>query len=129
MNDFTFNPQQDKQKGQRIFHSLKEQLFDFDICENRQMTEDYCELVLNNSEQVRWQNCLSEQLGAPVKSAGEKTTDDFLELTQDFGEIVDHQTLFMRHFDDLSIMAMLWPWQDEQHTTVIITSFQDRKRS
>ncbi len=115
--------------AQTAFEVVKNQLFEFEICENRQITQDYCELVLSNTEKDSWYSCLSEQLGVPVKSAGEQTTDEFLALTHDFGEIVDHQTLFMKTFDDISIIAMLWPWQDHQHTTVILTIFNDHRKS
>jgi hypothetical protein len=91
-----------------------------ELQEIRRLTEEYCELVIFNEHMDQCVRILTDSLGPPFKSAGEKTTDDMLSLTEDYGEIVDHQTLFVKQLEDAKIIAMLWPWQDETRTTLIM---------
>ena len=65
-----------------------------------------------------WLTCIGELLGSPIKTEAQPVTDDIVQLTEDFGEIFDHQTLFYREIDTHRIMAMFWPWKDQPSTNV-----------
>lgn len=106
--------------SEMIFKDMTRKLKQLNIHETRQISDDYCELVLFNKDMEKWNEIISENLGPPIKPAGVLTTDDILALTHDLGEIVDHQTLFKKDFDDSSVLAMFWPWQDNEHTTLIM---------
>lgn len=102
------------------FEGIIEEIKTLDLQEIRRLTEEYCEMVFLNEEMDKCIRILTDRLGPPFKSAGEKTTDDMLSLTEDYGEIVDHQTLFVKESAGAKIIAMLWPWQDETRTTLIM---------
>ncbi len=81
---------------------------------------EYAQLVFNSRNMEAWLECIGVILGAPVKTAEQNVTDDIVQLTKDFGEIFDHQTLFYREIDGQRIMAMFWPWKDQEATTLKI---------
>ena len=90
------------------------------VKEIRIETRDYCEIVLANEEVAACQKILEDTLGPALKRAGEPVTADILELTADFGEIVDHQVLYMKAGGSRTILAMLWSWRDDVHTTLVM---------
>ena len=88
------------------------------IEERRHQEESYCEIVFYNREIDAWHSVLSEALGPPVKPAGNKPAEDMARLTQAYGGIRTGQTLFVREFEGVTVMAMFWPWEDGKHTTL-----------
>jgi len=90
------------------------------VKEIRKATRDYCEIVLANAEVAACRKILEAALGPAFKEAGAPVTSDVLELTADFGEIVDHQVLFMKKSGNSTILAMLWAWRDDVHTTLVM---------
>ncbi|MBW1859412.1 MAG: hypothetical protein JRI70_04880 [Deltaproteobacteria bacterium] len=97
------------------------------VQERRHQDETYGELVFYNEEVDEWHRIFSELLGPAVKPAEMKPTKDMLQLTEDYGGIQTGQTLFMREFDDLTVIAMFWPWQDDTHTTLKIALLKKQK--
>jgi len=97
------------------------------VQERRHQDETYGELVFYNEEIDEWERILSEVLGPPVKPAGTRPTKDLLQLTENYGGIQTGQTLFMREFDDFTVIAMFWPWQDGTHTTLKIALLKKQK--
>ncbi|MBN3039030.1 MAG: hypothetical protein JW869_06415 [Candidatus Omnitrophica bacterium] len=89
-----------------------------DISEQRSVSEDYCELVFFNKELEEWNNILTEILGPAKKPPGMDPTQEDDALTEEYGGIFTNQTLFKKDFDDCTIIAMIWPWQDGTHTTL-----------
>ena len=81
---------------------------------------EYAQLVFNNTHMDEWLTCVGELLGLPIKTELQPVTDDIVQLTEDFGEIFDHQTLFYRETDTHRIMAMFWPWKNQSSTTLKI---------
>jgi hypothetical protein len=57
-------------------------------------------------------------MGPPIKVKGQPVTDKLVQLTEDFGEIFDHQTLFYQEQDDQRALAMIWPWNDRDLITL-----------
>ena len=54
---------------------------------------EYAQLVFDNANMDDWLTCIGELLGLPIKTETQPVTDDIVQLTEDFGEIFDHQTL------------------------------------
>jgi hypothetical protein len=88
------------------------------VCEKRCITDEYGELVLYNREIDEWNKILADIFGPAIKPAGVKPTKDDLHLTKDYGGIWVDQTLFQKDFDDVTVIAMFWPWKDNIHTTL-----------
>jgi hypothetical protein len=89
-----------------------------EVEERRHESETYSELVFYNKEIDEWQRILSEALGPPAKPPGEKTTKGLERLTQEYGGILTDQTLFVKEFDDVTVIAMFWPWGNGKYTTL-----------
>ena len=89
-----------------------------DVSEQRSMSDEYCELVFFNKEIEEWNNVFTEILGPAKKPAGAEPTQEDDVLTEEYGGIFTNQTLFKKDFDDFTIVAMFWPWQDGTHTTL-----------
>ena len=90
------------------------------VYEQRDITDEYDELVFYNREIDEWNKIFIVILGQPTKPAGVKPTKDDLRLVEDYGGIDDNQTLFKKEFDDVTVIAMFWPWGDDVHTTLKI---------
>lgn len=90
------------------------------VDEQRCVSDEYAELVFFNKEIEQWHKILIDALGPAIKPPGAQPTEEDLRLTKDYGGIHDNQTLFKKEFDDSIAIAMLWPWQDETHTTLKI---------
>ncbi len=88
------------------------------IVEVRSAGEDSYELVFFARETEQWNKLLSDILGPAIKPKGVKPTREDNNLTKDHGGIFTDQTLFKKDFDDATVLAMFWPWQDHIHTTL-----------
>ena len=90
------------------------------ISETRNLEDEYSEVVLMNNELEEWNKVLVAQMGQPLKPTGSKPTKEDLNLTKDFGGIRNDQTLYKRDSEKGFLLAMLWPWQNNTHTTLKI---------
>ena len=88
------------------------------VCEERCITDEYGELVFYNREIDEWDKILADIFGHAIKPAGVSPSKDDLHLTKDYGGIWIDQTLFKKDFDDVTMIAMFWPWKDDIHTTL-----------
>jgi hypothetical protein len=94
------------------------------IYEKRALADDYGEFVFYNKEGQAWYDIFTEILGPAKKPPGVKPAKEDLELTKDYGGIYPNQTLFKREFDGTTVVAMFWPWQDKEHTTLKMILFR-----
>lgn len=97
------------------------------VYEQRHRTDVYNELVFYNEDLDEWSKILTAVLGPPIKPPGAKPAKDDLRLSKDYGGIDINQTLFKKEFDDATVIAMFWPWQDNIHTTLKIILLKTRK--
>lgn len=81
---------------------------------------EYAQLVFPHTHLKDWRDAIVEILGEPVKTADQLVSDEIVQLTEDFGEIFDHQTLFYREIGNHRIMAMFWPWSNNESITLKI---------
>ena len=103
-----------------ILKTIIEKCNALQIYEKRDINDGYCELVFDNKEIDKLEKILIEILGTATKPPGTKPTKEDIKLTKDYGGIHDNQTLFKKTFDETTVIAMLWPWQDNAHTTLKI---------
>ncbi len=81
---------------------------------------EYAQLVFDRRDLQEWNRAVANMLGPPVKTEDQPVTDELIRLTEDFGEIFDHQTLFCVEKNDQRILAMFWPWRDSHLVTLKI---------
>jgi len=87
---------------------------------------EYDERVIFGDEIEQWHAVLTECLGDPVKSSGEETSKQEFALTVNFGGLCKNQTLYHRKFEEHSIIAMVWPWNDKIHVTLKIAKIKEQ---
>ncbi|RJQ78747.1 MAG: hypothetical protein C4519_11815 [Desulfobacteraceae bacterium] len=88
------------------------------VIEQRCIKNDFIDLVFNNEELSEWQRILSSFLGAPRKPKGQQPSRSDLDITSKTGGIRVNQTLFEREFEEGTVIAKFWPWQDGRYTTL-----------
>ncbi len=91
--------------------------------EERVLTEDYAEFVILSKDVKKWTQVFLESMNN-VKPKGVEPSEEQLLITKEFGGIYRDQTLFLNDMGDASIIAMFWPWEDSEHTTVKIAVFR-----
>lgn len=94
---------------------------ELNIYEERAVDDNYFELVFYTKEVDQWNKLFAEILGSATKPSGRKPTPSDLALTKEYGGVFDNQTLFKKDFEDVTIIAMFWPWQDEVRTTLKVS--------
>jgi len=97
------------------------------IYEKRRIADDYKELVFYSKDTDQWHKIFTDILNPAIKPEGVKPTKDDLALTRDYGGISDNQTLFKKEYEDATVIAMFWPWQDGAYTTLKMISLQKRQ--
>ena len=81
---------------------------------------EYVQLVFSSKHLPAWMESIASILDEPVKTADQPVNKDVIALTEDFGEIFDHQTLYYHEVDHHRIMAMFWPWSNREWITLKI---------
>ena len=89
-----------------------------EIYEKRCVSDKYFELVFCNKEMDKWEKIVTDFLGVAVKPPKRKPTKEDIHITNGYGGIQSNQTLFKKEFDNATIIAMFWPWQDNTYTTL-----------
>jgi hypothetical protein len=79
---------------------------------------EYAQFVFDRRDWPQWYQGIQDLLGPPIKTEAQPVTDELLRLTEDFGEIYDHQTLFCLENNNQRILAMFWPWWDSDSVTL-----------
>ncbi|MFC1599259.1 hypothetical protein ACFL2W_00560 [Candidatus Omnitrophota bacterium] len=90
------------------------------IYEKRQATREYGELVFYSKDRDEWCRALADILGPAIKPEGVEPTRSDQEVVKDYGGIRKDQTLFKKEYDCATVIAMFWPWQSGQYTTLKI---------
>ncbi len=91
---------------------------DLGVYERRSLSAEYCELVFFSQDLEAWRRILIGSLGEPRKPAGREPTEADLGLTSETGGIRLNQTLFEKEFGGQTIIAKIWPWDDERYMTL-----------
>ena len=104
--------------------SILSKCSNLDIREKRTVADDYLELVFPTKETKHWKKMFTDILDSAIKPEGKQPSDEQLTMTKAYGGIYPDQTLFRKEFDDTTIIAMFWPWQDDEHTTLKVAIFK-----
>lgn len=83
-------------------------------------TDNYFEGVVVKEELVKLAGILEKFFGSPALPSNNKLSPQIQEAIDSFGGIMSGQTLYFWNQGNDAIFAMLWPWQDGNHTTVKI---------
>lgn len=110
----------DNKQAEKVLKEISEKCSALDIYEKRGANDKYCELVVNNKEINECEKIFTDILGPAAKGPKIKPTKEDARLTREYGGIQPNQTLFKKEFAGLIVIAMLWPWQDNAHTTLKI---------
>jgi hypothetical protein len=97
------------------------------VDEERCKSDKYSELVFYKKDIDEWYKIFADVLGPEVKPAGEKPKREHLHLTKDYGGIWAGQTLFRKEFEDGTVIAMIWPWEDGIHATLKMALLETEK--
>ena len=96
------------------------------IQEKRTISDEYSELVFLNKDIDTLSKIFTDIFGQPEKKQGVKPSKDVLRLTKDYGGVWENQTFFKRDNEQNTIIAMLWPWQDNTHTTLKMATIKSK---
>jgi len=96
------------------------------ISEMRRNGDEFCELVFYNKDADEWNKIFADMLGHPIKPPGKDPTEGDQHLTRDYGGTWVDQTVFTKQFDNVTVIAMFWPWQDGVHTTLKMALLKKR---
>lgn len=99
---------------------IVKQFVDLKISEQRELSDHYVEIVVLNEEISKWNAILAGVLASAVKPQDTDPSRDDLKIADAYGGIHSNQTLYRKDFDTNVIIAMLWPWGDQVHTTIKI---------
>lgn len=97
------------------------------VDEERCTSDKYSEFVFYKEEIDAWNKIFSDVLGPAIKPAGKKPAKDHKRLTKDYGGIWADQTLFKKEFEDVTVIAMFWPWEDGIHATLKMALLEKEK--
>ena len=86
----------------------------------RQDCDNYFEAVMINEELGKLNERLAKLLGEPAWPSKKRLPIEIQDMVKNFGGIMAGQTLYFKGERSGAFFAMLWPWQDGQHTTVKI---------
>jgi hypothetical protein len=105
-------------RGNMKIQEITESFGHLKIGEKRCIEDEYAEMVVFQEELDDWYQIFEGFLGLPEKPAGKRPSKNHEKVTDAFGGIQKGQTLFQRSFDNISVIAMFWPWQDQEHVTL-----------
>ena len=108
------------EKANNALKEIIEKCNALNVNEKRATSDTYCEFVIATKEINEWGTMLTGILGPATKLVNVEPTEEDTRITKEYGGIFDNQILFNKKFEDGTIIAMFWPWQDGAHTTVKI---------
>ena len=97
---------------------VMDQCAPLEIQEKRSATSSYWEVVALTKDLDQWIQKLTKLMGPPLKPAGQAPTPYDKSIAQAHGGIFANQILFEKSTDQGKIIAMFWPWSDNQHVTL-----------
>lgn len=102
------------------FNEIKKEAKTVNFDALRVDNDHYFEGVLVKEEVEKLKERLNKFFGEPVFPSSQKLTSQAEQAIRDFGGVRRGQTLYFQNDKDAAFFAMLWPWEDGQHTTLKI---------
>lgn len=100
------------------FNELKTTLKSVGFETARKEDERYLEVVVVKKQLADLVIKLDEFFGTSVWPGDQELSPEVHDVIKDYGGIMRGQTLYFWHQNGSFIFAMLWPWQDGEHTTL-----------
>ena len=88
------------------------------IDQTRAVENKYAEIVILSRLLEDWSRLLESFFGPPVKPSGMTPATLHHTITMAYGGIEKNQVLYAKNFDNKTMIAMIWPWQDQKHITL-----------
>ena len=104
------------------FEELIKEIKGVSFDELRSEEADYFEAVILNEELENLNTLLGKYFGPPVFLAREGFSSKVQEAIREFGGVWPDQSLYVWSEGDVVVFAMLWPWQDKEHTTLKVVN-------
>ena len=98
--------------------SILEKCAGLSVAKTRKMDEKYSEIVLFNKDLGEWDKALARELGPAEKPRNRRPSKQQQALAKKFGGVRHGQTLYVKAFENQTVVAMFWPWRDRTHTTL-----------
>ncbi len=102
------------------FSAIKKDIKGLNFDALRTDCDNFFEGVVVKKELEKLNARLKSFLGEPVYPSQSRLTHEVQETIDGFGGIKPGQTLYYKNSGNNRILAMLWPWQDGERTTVKI---------
>lgn len=100
--------------------NILEQCSELSIYEKRKLGDDYIEIVIFKADLLKWCQQFDKILGEATKPESSSPTDEDVAVTEEYGGVFDNQILYHHPFEEENVVILIWPWQDNVHTTVKI---------
>jgi len=100
------------------FIQLKTQIKNVIFEAVREDCEDYFEAVITKEKLTELSCSLEKGLGAPAWPSKNRLESQVQKAIEEFGGIRAGQILYWGNQENVSLFAMLWPWQDAEHITL-----------
>ena len=107
------------------FETIRRDLRAFNFETLRSDCDNFLEGVIATVEAEKLNLQLKTLLGEPVYPSKDRLTHKIKQAIDGFGGIMPGQTLYFKELGKDSILAMLWPWKDGEHTTVKLIHKQE----
>lgn len=102
------------------FDQIKDEVKNFRLDTLRIDCDNLFEAVVVKDELSKLVKRLEGFFGQPAWPSKERLSFKVRETVDVYGGIQPGQTLYFRNEKEGDLFAMLWPWQDGQHTTIKI---------
>ncbi|MBU1906473.1 MAG: hypothetical protein KJ923_05695 [Candidatus Omnitrophica bacterium] len=99
---------------------LRKEIKSIKFDEVRKDTESYFEAVTLSLELPKLITILEKFFGLPVYPSKNELNSEAQAIADNFGGVRPNQILYFSNQEGEVIFAMLWPWSDEEHTTIKI---------
>jgi len=100
------------------FIDLRKELKNVRFEELRHDRDDYLEAVVKKDEFAKLTAVVEKILGTAIPQS--QLPQGIENVIGKFGGIMHGQSLYLKNLGKDEVMAMFWPWQDGEHTTVKI---------
>lgn len=106
-----------KYRALLCFREVLRLAYEQQVLEVHEEQLQYRQLVFPKKDLQTWTKVLTRILGEPKKPIGKETALFQRKITQEFGGLERSQDLHYLDFGTYRVLAMLWPWRDDQSVT------------
>lgn len=101
-----------------VFNQIKEEVKKVSFDALRLDCDNLLEAVVVKDEVAKLAACLEKFFGQPAWPSKNRMSLQMRKILDSYGGIMAGQTLYYWTKGPETMLAMLWPWQDGNHTTI-----------